>query len=112
MKKVFILAGLAMALFVSCFPSHEQGDSMILLNGNEAGLPDDLKGIKFYRVYHSVSDYMDIALKDGSVAACSYRNGKSNKNISIIYNNQNRLINVSEIISENDSIIVCKKQTK
>lgn len=102
----FICATFSLCLF-SC---QDTGDTLQNLNGTELGLPDELKGLKIYTVFYNdgVSS-AQVAVLDDRVNSVSYTSGKTKKSTIIINKNDNSVIEVSQILVENDSMIVCRK---
>ena len=108
MKKFKIstaVAGLAFVL-TSC---NEAGVTSKIINGNEPQLPDELKGLKVYKVKHGVGNYVKVAILDGKINSTTYQVGKAVESTIIVNRQNGHLIEVSEVLIENDSIIVCRK---
>ena len=102
MKILFIVA-LALS---SC---REAGVTNQKLSGGEQNLPAELKGLKVYNVAMGNGEYVNVAII-GNQITTNYRVGKTNASTIIINNKQNgRVIEVNQILSENDSVIVCRK---
>jgi hypothetical protein len=107
MKKVFvILVALSLSLVISC---EKAGITRERLAGNENELPDELKGLKVYDVSIGNGSSVKVAVMDNQVLGNTYKSGKHTSSIVMVHKNQNRVINVESIISENDSIMVIKK---
>lgn len=104
MKKLFAFVLIALS---SCSPS---GSTSVNLNGDESSLPSELEGMKVYKVWVEDGNYVRVAILNNQINSLTYPLGKS-QNTTIVVNNpsENKTIEVKEIISENDSIIVCKK---
>ena len=94
--------------FASCAPA---GTTSTQLDGNEKDLPDELKGMKVYKVWVEDGNYIRVAVLNNQVNSLTYNNGKGAPHTTIMVNasGESKTIQVKEIISENDSIIVCKK---
>jgi len=108
MKKLLIIAVYAMLLvmFTSC---EQPGNTSKIINGDEQNLPGELKGLKIYTVATEGGGYVNVAVLNGTVNSTTYQVGKSQES-TIILNKQNgKLISVSQILIENDSLIVCRK---
>lgn len=77
-------------------------------------LPNELRGIKFYRVYTENGASFVLATTPTQTAVTKYKaNGiVDSRTVGILesdsLSNKQRLIEIKEIISENDSVIVCK----
>lgn len=101
---------LSSILFSSC---GKVGDTSYNLSGNEQNLPDKLKGLEVYSVCIGSSEYVKVALLNGNVNSITETKsvGKIRTTFStIIIDKQNqKLIEVKEILLENDSMIVCRK---
>jgi hypothetical protein len=101
-----LLAALAVGLLMLC---DEPGTTIVLLNGTEAALPEELKGLKIYRVvYDSTDSYMDIAVLPGGSA------GYSTGNTVLVGNGWDspKEIKISSIVFENDSMVMARKAPK
>jgi hypothetical protein len=109
MKAIKLFAILLLVIMASCNP----GKTNQILNGNEAGLPDELKGLKIYTVSTGIGSVKVAILPGGNVNSITYPVGKTQQT-TIIINPQNgegvRSILVKEILVENDSIMVIRKK--
>lgn len=105
-------------IFSSC---SDPGTTTVRLQGDEKGLPEELKGLKIYSVSdgygnYTVSDgygnYIKVSILENQVVGTSYMNGKHKNHL--VYANQNNEITITvpkkNIIVENDSIMVIKKK--
>src|ERR1035437_463875 len=103
--KLFFLILLMIFLF-SC--DDEKGTTIQSLNGDEQGLPDDLKGMKLYYVSmgNNGSGIYVAKLPNNTINAVSFLQGKTQITTIII---NNRTIVAKEIISETADIIVIRK---
>lgn len=108
MKKLFLLITLVSLTFVSC----ERGVTNIKLNGDEYGLPSELKGLKVYNVSTGPLSYVKVAVLNGQVNSTTYAVGKTQETTLIINlpNSSTRTIECKEIVSETDDIIVIRKR--
>lgn len=98
--------------FICCITPGQTTQS---LTGNEQNLPEELKGLKVYTVAVSEASTMKIAVLKNQVIATQEVNGKDVNDVVIINegtSGNKRVIEVSEIVSENDDIIVCRKIKK
>ena len=102
MKKLILIALVAL---VSCDPV---GQTETKLIGSEVNLPAELKGLKIYSVCVGVGDYVKIGVMNSNIISTTYSKGKMRDSL-IMVNCQNRLIETTSIIYENDSIIVLRK---
>ena len=97
---------LVAVFFVGC---ENAGTTRQQLSGNESELPEELKGIKIYRVATGNGGSVKVAILNGNINSTTYKQGKT-KQSTIIVNKQNRkLIEVKEVLIENDSVLVCRK---
>ena len=96
-------------LFAAFLFSCSAGTSKEVLQGNESNLPQELKGLKVYKVWVEDGNYVNVAFLNNQINSLSYPQGKSSNSTTFVINAQKKVIEVKEIISENDSIIVCKK---
>src|ERR1035437_4387076 len=103
--KLFSLILLITILF-SC--DGEKGKTTQTLNGDEQGLPDELKGMKLYYVSlgNNGSGIYVAKLPNNAINAVSYLQGKTQITTIII---NNRTIVAKEIIAETADIIVIRK---
>lgn len=103
MKNIILL------LFVFFLMSCEQaGTTSINLYGEEDKLPQELKGMKVYKVFVDGGNYVRVAVLNNQINSLTYPVGKSQQT-TILSKETGKLVMVSNIISENDSIIVCRK---
>lgn len=93
-------------LLLSC---QDAGETSLRLSGDEIKLPDELKGLKVYNVCIDNGNYVKVAILNNKINSTTYQVGKINESLLIIDKNSKRTINISNIISENDSIIVARK---
>lgn len=112
MKKAFkvittiSLCFLLMISFISC---EKKGVAYEKLNGNEENLPIELKGLKVYRVSIGSGDYIKVALLDNKVNSTTYSQGKTNNSVILLNKQNNKVIEVSQVLYENDSLLIVKK---
>jgi hypothetical protein len=108
MKTITTIITYAMLAFVftSC---EDPGVTSTRLNGDEQNLPDELKGLKVYRVSTGDLDYVKVAILDGKINSTTYSKGKHQETLIIIDKESEDFIEVKEILMENDSLIVCRK---
>ena len=97
----------AIVLLVTTFNSCTPGTTNLQINGSESSLPQELKGLKVYQVNTGGVGYVKVAVLNNSINSLTYPVGKSNISCIII---NNKPISIKEVVYENDSIIVCKKQ--
>lgn len=98
------------ALLLLCFACScdKAGVAKLRLNGNENELPQELKGLKIYSV--STGDgSVKVAIFDNKANSTTYRVGKFEESLIVVDNSTSKQIKVSQILSETDSIIVCRK---
>lgn len=108
MRNVILI--LLLFIVASC---NEAGNTSQSLNGNEANLPEELKGMKVYTVATGNLSTIEVAVLNDKIIGESYPQGKTQEHVLLIHSDETRrirTINVSEIVSETDSIIVCKKE--
>jgi len=103
-----IIYVISAVIFTSC---DDVGTTSKKLNGDEQNLPDELKGLKIYSVSTGGGDYVKVAVLDGKTNSTTYQVGKLQESTLIVnLDKQNgKLIEVSQILVENDSLIICKK---
>lgn len=102
-----LLAILCCVLFFSSCDN--AGVTKQRLNGNEQDLPPELKGLKVYSVSVGRGSFVRVAILDNKVNSTTYPVGKVQEGIIVIDKSTGKQINVSKILSENDSVIVCRK---
>jgi hypothetical protein len=108
MKKViFILSLVIISILTSC---SDPGTSSQKLSGGEMNLPDELKGLKVYRVSTGeLGGYVYVGIIDNGVNSMTYPVGKHMATTIIINKSDNRMIEAKEVLMENDSLIVIRK---
>lgn len=107
MKKLITLITLIIT-FTSC---SDPGSTRVTLSGNESTLPDELKGLKVYKVATDGLGYVKVAVINNQINSTTYMVGKTQET-TLIINNQTttpKVIQVKNIIMENDSLIICRK---
>lgn len=105
-KKLFLVLMLC-CIFVSC---DDTGTVHKRLNGDEQQLPTELKGLQIYSVSIGGGNYVKVAVLNDNLNAITYSEGKYQKTtIMVNKKNENKLIQVSEILVDTDSILVCRK---
>lgn len=105
MKKILTIFILLLTL-TSC---EDKGVTQQKLTGDESNLPDELKGLKVYRVSCGQGEYVKVAVLNNQVISTTYQSGKTTQSVILINKETPRTIMVESIISENDSIVVIKK---
>jgi len=93
-------------VFTSC---DDAGVTFKRLNGDEKNLPDELKGLKIYSVSTGNGMYVKVAVLDSKINSTTYQVGKVQESVVIVNKQNGKLIQVSQILVENDSLIVCRK---
>jgi len=105
MKKILTLLILLITL-TSC---EDKGVTKQWLSGDESTLPQELKGLKVYRVSCGEGEYVRVGVLNNQAVSTTYQSGKVQESIILVNKATARTINVESIISENDSIVVIKK---
>ena len=110
MKRFYFIAIMLISfIMVSCL---EKGEVMQTLTGGEETLPDELKGLKVYRVGTGDGEIISVAVLNGQTVGTRYKSGKNDAYVAIVNDEVTQTqtqIFAKEIISENDSIIVLRK---
>jgi hypothetical protein len=106
MKKISIIIIIIFMMFSSC---SQPGTTEYRLTGNESNLPEELKGLRVYRVATGYGNFINVAVLNNNANSITYKVGKQSQSTVIVNSQTGRAIEVKEIISETDSIIVCKK---
>ena len=105
-----ILSLFLLSNLTSC---EEAGVSRQETNGNEKDLPEELKGLKVYSVSTGGGSWVKVAILDGKVNSTTYKRNSGGKStqttILIDKRNNNKVIEITQVLMENDSIIVCRK---
>jgi tellurite resistance-related uncharacterized protein len=107
MKKLAFIFIILLA-FVAC---DDPGVTSQELTGEEANLPDVLKGLKVYSVSTGEGGYVKVAILNGEVNSVGYSEGKTSET-TIIINPDNynmRTIHAKEIVYETNEVIVVRK---
>jgi len=105
MKKILTFLILLLTL-TSC---EDKGVTRQTLTGDETNLPQELKGLKVYRVSCGEGEYVKVAVLNNQAVSTTYQDGKIQQSVILVNKETARTINVESIISENDSILVIKK---
>lgn len=90
--------------FNACTP----GETRIKLTGNERDLPSELKGLKVYQVDTGDGTAIYVAILDDQILSTSRHAGRQSQNL-VNIKERTYTYKSSDIISENDSIVVIKK---
>ena len=106
MKLKLSIIALAIVGLTSC---SDAGTTQIQLNGDESNLPDELKGLKVYSVATDGGHYVQVAVLDNQINSTTYKVGKHTESLVIVNKQDNKLIEVSSVLMENDSLIICRK---
>lgn len=106
MKTKLSIIALAISI-VSC--TYNPGETKIRLKGNETSLPEELKGLKVYSVEIENGTYIKVAVMADKVNSTTYKVGKYDESLVIVNKQNNKVIPISSILMENDSLIICKK---
>lgn len=97
---------LSLLTFSSCT---DPGVTSISLTGSESNLPDELKGLKVYSV-STKSGNVQVALINDKINSTTYTVGKTTQTIIYLQKpTKDSLIKISQIVMENDSMILCRK---
>ncbi len=102
MKKLFFIGLVSFSLF-SC-----ARNGYVNIDEN---LPKELKGLKVYTVsIDGGMEFVRVAVLNNQINSVTYPRGKTQETVIMVnQNNQPKLIRCEHIISENDSIVVCRK---
>lgn len=103
---ILLLCALLSVIFTSC---ESAGVTSQKLNGDEQELPVELKGLKIYSVSTGNGTYVKVAVLDDKINSTTYSVGKFQESTLIVNKRDSKIIPVSQILVENDSLIVCKK---
>ena len=104
MKKI-ILTITTLLLISSC---SDPGTSEILLDDHK-NLPTELKGLRVYNVSTGRGSPINVAVLNSDLNSVTYRVGKRNESVILINKQTNKMIEVSDVVMENDSLIICRK---
>lgn len=104
--KFLLLVTVFSLFFIGC---DEAGVASKRLNGDEQDLPDELKGLSIYNVSIGGGNYVKVAVLDGEINSTTYQVGKAQESVVIVNKKSKKAINVSQILLENDSLIVFRK---
>lgn len=110
MQKIKLHSLALLLLCVVCLSCGEQaGVIKLRLKSNEDDLPQELKGLKIYSVSVGDGVYVKVAVLDNKANSTTYPVGKFQESLIVVDNSTSKQIKVSQILSETDSIIVCRK---
>ena len=114
MLKLFTIV-IFTALLVSC---GKQGDTQLLMEDKitSSNLPEDLKGLKVYKVFTGFDDCIKVAVINNKVSSVTYHEGKTEQSILVLAKEESEerfyMIPIEEIIIENDTMIMARKKPK
>ena len=103
MKQITI--ALTTLITISC---QQPGTTSMLLN-DHTNLPNELKGLKIYEVSVGNGRYVKVAVLNNTLNSLSYIDGKVDKSVMLVNKESNKVVSVSAVLMENDSLIICKK---
>lgn len=106
MKKII---GLFVLLFIT-ISCGDTGQTSETFDGDNYKLPEELKGLKVYWVQTSSSNGINVAVLNNEVVSTNYSSGKQTISTIVINKKNNKVIEVSDVIMENDSLIVFRKK--
>ena len=106
MKLKLSIITLAIIGLTSC---SEPGTTQLRLNGNESNLPDELKGLKVYSVSDGNGSHVKVAILNNQINSTTYKVGKHAQSLLLVNKQDNKVIEVSSVLMENDSLIICRK---
>jgi hypothetical protein len=104
MKKIMLTIATAL-LISSCT---DPGTSEILLDDHK-NLPAELKGLKIYNVSTGRGHSINVAVLNSNLNSVTYQVGKRNESVILIDKQTEKVVQVSSILMENDSLIICRK---
>jgi hypothetical protein len=98
---------LSLLTFSSC---EDPGVSNLRLTGFETNLPDELKGLKVYNVSTGSGTWVKVAVLNDKINSTTYTVGKTTETVIYLKKpTKDSLIKISQIVMENDSMILCRK---
>ena len=103
MKKILIT--LVLLVTIGC---NDKGSTTMVLD-NPPNLPKELEGLKIYSVSTGGGNRVKVALFNGNLNSITYPVNKNTMSTILINKQDDRTIEVSSILMENDSLIICKK---
>jgi len=103
MKK--ILLALSLFTVMSC---REEGSTRIALDGSP-NLPKELEGLRVYNVATGSGQYVNVAILNNNINSLTYPVGKHRSTTVLVNKQDDKVIPVSSIVMENDSLIICRK---
>ena len=106
MKIKLSIIALAIVGLTSCA---DPGTTQLRLNGNESNLPDELKGLKIYSVVTDEGHYVKVAILNNQINSTTYKVGNHTQSLVLVNKQDGKLIEVSSVLMENDSLIICRK---
>lgn len=104
MKKLILIITTVL-LISSC---SDPGTSEILLDDHK-NLPTELKGLRVYNVSTGRGSSINVAVLNNNLNSVTYRVGKRTESVILINKQTNKMIEVSDVVMENDSLIICRK---
>lgn len=109
MKKIKILSIICVILTMTLLSCKDPGVTNQTLIGSEEGLPEELKGLKIYNVSTGGGNYVKVAIIDEKINSLTYQVGKTTQSVIFLNKEDNKTYEVSQVLMENDSLIVFRK---
>jgi hypothetical protein len=111
-KGLIFIPLILLGILLSCDPA---GQTEIIMDGDlvNRNLPEELKGLKIYKVCTGNDTYVKVAVLDGKLNSITYPESKTyltSITLTKVEAVDNYSIPIIEIISETDSIIVARKK--
>lgn len=105
---IMSLLVLCALLLAACAPV---GETRQKLSGFEQNLPDEIKGLKVYRVIvDDANNYVYVGILNNQINSVSGYNGKTLTSTILVNPNNQDVIQIKQVLVNNDSIIVCRKK--
>lgn len=95
-------------ILISAFSCGESGETDQYKIDNSL-LPPELQGLKVYKVDLGINGYTLVGILNDKINSMSYPVGKYSESIILINGKTIKQIRISQILLENDSIVVCRK---
>lgn len=100
-----LLFALSLLLLTSC---GERGETSLVMNGEEEGLPAELKDMKIYRVNLGTGNFIYVCMLNGVPISAKNTSNKSPQ--AVVLNEASGTYQIGDIIWETDSMMMCRKR--
>jgi hypothetical protein len=109
-----ILLSIVLSLLLSC--KNPETTKLLMDGKNNPNLPEELKGLKVYKVYLNSGNPIKVAVLNGQIKSVSETSGKVLRQTMVLTKEESKdcvyMIPIQDILLENDTIITARKKIK